>query len=162
MKHAPKIVVLEELSRIVKEARSEGLRIVFSNGCFDLLHVGHVRYLEGARREGDLLITAVNDDSSVRRLKGPGRPLMPASERAEILAALECTNYIVVFKDETVDELLRTLRPDVHAKGTDYTPESVPERETVLAYGGRIAIVGDPKERSTRTYLEKLRSQGEP
>lgn len=162
MKHAPKIVVLEELSRIVKEARSEGLRIVFSNGCFDLLHVGHVRYLEGARREGDLLITAVNDDSSVRRLKGPGRPLMPASERAEILAALECTNYIVVFKDETVDELLRTLRPDVHAKGTDYTPESVPERETVLSYGGRIAIVGDPKERSTRTYLEKLRSQGEP
>lgn len=162
MMHAPKIVVLEELSRIVKEARSEGLRIVFSNGCFDLLHVGHVRYLEGARREGDLLITAVNDDSSVRRLKGPGRPLMPASERAEILAALECTNYIVVFKDETVDELLRTLRPDVHAKGTDYTPESVPERETVLSYGGRIAIVGDPKERSTRTYLEKLRSQGEP
>lgn len=162
MKHAPKIVVLEELSRIVKEARSEGLRIVFSNGCFDLLHVGHVRYLEGARREGDLLITAVNDDSSVRRLKGPGRPLMPASERAEILAALECTDYIVVFKDETVDELLRTLRPDVHAKGTDYTPESVPERETVLSYGGRIAIVGDPKERSTRTYLEKLRSQGEP
>lgn len=162
MKHAPKIVVLEELSRIVKEARSEGLRIVFSNGCFDLLHVGHVRYLEGARREGDLLITAVNDDSSVRRLKGPGRPLMPASERAEILAALECTNYIVVFKDETVDELLRTLRPDVHAKGTDYTPESVPERKTVLSYGGRIAIVGDPKERSTRTYLEKLRSQGEP
>jgi D-glycero-beta-D-manno-heptose 1-phosphate adenylyltransferase len=161
MKHASKIVVLEELSRIVKQARSEGLRIVFSNGCFDLLHVGHVRYLEGARREGDLLITAVNDDSSVRRLKGPGRPLMPASERAEILAALECTDYIVVFKDETVDGLLKALRPDVHAKGTDYTPESVPERETVLSYGGRIAIVGDPKERSTRSYLEKLRSQGE-
>jgi D-glycero-beta-D-manno-heptose 1-phosphate adenylyltransferase len=161
MKHASKIVVLEELSRIVRQARSEGLRIVLSNGCFDLLHVGHVRYLEGAQREGDLLITAVNDDSSVRRLKGPGRPLMPASERAEILAALECTDYIVVFKDETVDGLLKALRPDVHAKGTDYTPESVPERDTVLSYGGRIAIVGDPKERSTRSYLEKLRSQGE-
>lgn len=161
MKDIPKIVNLEELLGIVEAARLDGRKIVFSNGCFDLLHVGHVRYLKGARKEGDLLITAVNDDRSVRRLKGPGRPLMPAADRAEILAALECTDYVVVFEGETVDELLKSLRPDVHAKGTDYTPESVPERETVLAYGGRIAIVGDSKDRSTRSYLKKLRSQGE-
>lgn len=161
MKDIPKIVNLEELLGIVEAARLDGRKIVFSNGCFDLLHVGHVRYLKGARKEGDLLITAVNDDRSVRRLKGPGRPLMPAADRAEILAALECTDYVVVFEGETVDELLKSLRPDVHAKGTDYTPESVPERETVLAYGGRISIVGDSKDRSTRSYLKKLRSQGE-
>ena len=130
--------------------------MVLANGCFDLLHVGHVRYLEGARALGDLLIVGVNSDAAVRRLKGPGRPLMPASERAEILAALRAVDHVVVFDEETADGLVALLRPAVHAKGTDYTPESVPERGAVLAAGGRVAIVGDAKRHSTRDVIANI------
>ncbi|MFH1574625.1 MAG: adenylyltransferase/cytidyltransferase family protein, partial [Acidobacteriota bacterium] len=133
-------------------------KVVLANGCFDLIHVGHIRYLEGARAEGDVLIAAVNSDASVRLLKGEGRPLQPQSERAEIVASLESVDYVHIFNSPTVDALLRELQPDVHAKGTDYTPDTVPERETVRAYGGRVAIVGDPKNHATRDLIDRLRS----
>jgi rfaE bifunctional protein nucleotidyltransferase chain/domain len=151
-----KLKNLEELLGIVAAARAGGRTVVFANGCFDLIHVGHIRYLQGARALGDILILALNGDRSVRMLKGEGRPLMPAEERAEIMAALECVDYVTIFEDLTVDGLLLALRPAVHAKGTDYTEETVPERETVLSYGGRVAIVGDPKEHSTRGYLQQI------
>ncbi len=151
-----KLKTIPELKEIAAKARGAGRIVVFGNGCFDLLHVGHIRYLQGARELGDILILALNGDRSVEKLKGSGRPLMPELERAEILAALECVDYIVVFDDSTVDGLLNEIRPDVHAKGTDYREETVPERETVLSYGGRIAIVGDPKEHSTRDYLKRI------
>ncbi len=131
--------------------------MVFANGCFDLIHVGHVRYLRAAREEGDLLIVGLNGDRSVARLKGAGRPLIPESERAEILTAFSCVDFITIFNEETVDTLLLNLKPDVHAKGTDYTEESVPEKSTVLGYGGRIAIVGDRKEHSTEQLLKSIR-----
>jgi rfaE bifunctional protein nucleotidyltransferase chain/domain len=150
---------LEELVQIIGHEQSKGHVVVFSNGCFDLLHAGHIRYLEAAKAEGDILIVAINGDSSVRALKGPGRPLMPESERAEIISALECVDHVLLFHDSTVDELLLFLKPDVHAKGTDYSHETVPERETVLSYGGRIAIVGDPKDHSTSSYLEAIRRE---
>ncbi len=130
--------------------------VAFANGCFDLLHVGHVRYLQGARAEGDRLVVAVNSDASVRRLKGEGRPILNEKARAELVAALACVDYVVVFDDPTVDRLLTMLEPDVHCKGTDYTVDTVPERDTVRAYGGRVAIVGDPKDHSTRALLTKL------
>ncbi len=151
-----KLKTLAELREIATEAREAGRTVVFGNGCFDLLHVGHIRYLQGARELGDILILGLNGDRSVRKLKGSDRPLMPELERAEILAALECVDYIVVFDDPTVDGLLDQIRPDVHAKGTDYSEDTVPERETVLGYGGRIAIVGDPKEHSTRDYVRRI------
>ena len=134
----------EELRRIVAERKAAGDTVVFANGCFDLLHVGHVRYLRGAKAEGDVLLLALNDDASIRRNKGEGRPVQPEDERVEILCALEMVDLVTLFTDPTVDGLLDLVRPDVHAKGTDYTVETVPERATVLAYGGRIAIVGDP------------------
>ena len=136
--------------------RAAGCTIAFANGCFDLLHVGHVRYLQGAAAEGDRLIVAVNDDESVRRLKGAGRPILPAADRAEIVASVRGVDYVVLFDGETVAPLLELLRPDVHCKGTDYTVDTVPERETVRAYGGRIAIVGDPKRHSTRELLSRV------
>lgn len=139
--------------------RAAGCTIAFANGCFDLLHVGHVRYLQGAAAEGDRLIVAVNDDESVRRLKGAGRagrPILPAADRAEIVASVRGVDYVVIFDGETVAPLLELLRPDVHCKGTDYTVDTVPERETVRAYGGRIAIVGDPKRHSTRELLSRV------
>lgn len=139
------------------EQRRLGCTVAFANGVFDLLHVGHVRYLEGARREADRLVVAVNDDASVRALKGPDRPILPAADRAELVAALRCVDAVVVFPEPTVTPLLQLLRPDVHCKGTDYTVESVPERETVKAYGGRTAIVGDPKDHSTRDLLRVIR-----
>ena len=148
----------KEIREIIQEEHRAGKTVVFTNGCFDLLHVGHIRYLQAAKQEGDTLLTAVNSDKSVRKLKGPERPLMPEEERVELLSALECTDLILVFDDETVDRLLRELRPDVHAKGTDYTPETVPERKTVLGYGGRIAIVGDPKDHSTRNFISAIRT----
>lgn len=151
-----KLKTREQVGRLVDEQRELGRTVVLANGCFDLLHVGHVRYLQGARAEGDLLVLALNGDRSVSALKGPDRPLMPELERAEILCALECVDWVVVFDDLTVDLLLRELRPDVHAKGTDYTPETVPERETVRAYGGRVAIVGDPKDHSTQDLLRRI------
>lgn len=154
-----KLRTLAQLGKIVRQCRKEGKRIVFANGCFDLLHVGHIRYLRGARALGDVLIVGINGDKSVRALKGQGRPLMPAPERVEILAALEDVDYLLIFDDLTVAGILQDLQPDVHAKGTDYTEETVPEREIVLAYGGRVVIVGDPKHHSTRDYLRRLRKQ---
>ena len=138
------------------KARAAGRRVVLANGCFDLLHVGHVRYLEDARALGDLLIVGVNGDDAVRRLKGPGRPLMPAVERAEMLAALRAVDHVVVFEDDTADRLVALLRPAVHAKGTDYTAESVPERASVHAAGGRVAIAGDAKQHSTRDMIAEI------
>jgi rfaE bifunctional protein nucleotidyltransferase chain/domain len=144
-----------ELVAQVAEDRRAGRSIAFANGCFDVLHVGHSRYLAGAREEGDRLIVAVNDDESVRRLKGTERPIVPAATRAELVAALRVVDYVVVFPDATVERLLRLLRPDVHCKGTDYTTDTVPEREVVKEYGGRVAIVGDPKDHSTRDLLAR-------
>jgi D-glycero-beta-D-manno-heptose 1-phosphate adenylyltransferase len=147
----------EELVERVARNRAAGLTHAFANGCFDLLHVGHVRYLDAARREADRLIVAINDDHSVRGLKGPNRPILSAPDRAELVAALRAVDYVVIFAEPDVTPLLTLLRPDVHCKGTDYTPDTVPERETVRAYGGRVAIVGDPKDHSTRDLLERIR-----
>jgi rfaE bifunctional protein nucleotidyltransferase chain/domain len=145
-----------DLVAAINRDRAEGRTIAFANGCFDLLHVGHVRYLQAAAAEADRLVVAVNDDESVARLKGPGRPVTPAMERAEVVAALRGVDYVVLFGDATVERLLRLLQPDVHCKGTDYTIDSVPERAVVLAYGGRTAVVGDPKDHSTREILTRL------
>ena len=139
-----------------RAARADGKTIALANGCFDLLHVGHVRYLEGAAQEADVLVVAINDDDSVRRLKGPGRPILTGPDRAELVAALRCVDYVLLFGEPTVGPLLDALRPDVHCKGTDYTIESVPERDVVKAYGGRTAIVGDPKDHSTRDLLSRI------
>jgi rfaE bifunctional protein nucleotidyltransferase chain/domain len=154
-----RIVTEPELVGIVAAERAAGRTIAFANGCFDLLHVGHVRYLEGAAAEADRLVVAINDDRMVERLKGKGRPTLPAEDRAELVAALRAVDYVVVFPDPTVSRLLTLLKPDVHCKGTDYTIESVPERETVRAYGGRTAIVGDAKNHSTRDLLKKLSAE---
>ena len=151
-----RIVNDAELQKFVDEDRKAGLTIAFANGCFDILHVGHVRYLTGAAREADRLVVAVNDDASVRELKGDGRPIMAAAARAELVAALRVVDYVVLFGERSVDRLLTLLKPDVHCKGTDYTLDTVPERDTVRAYGGRIAIVGDPKDHSTRDLLARL------
>jgi rfaE bifunctional protein nucleotidyltransferase chain/domain len=150
------IVTRDELLRLVARDRREGQTIAFANGCFDLLHVGHVRYLEGAAAEGDRLIVAINDDESVCRLKGEGRPILPAADRAELVAALRWVDYVVIFPEPTVGPLLDAIRPDVHCKGTDYSVETVPERDIVRAYGGRIAIVGDPKDHSTHDLLARI------
>jgi len=144
----------------VREARAAGRSLAFANGCFDILHVGHVRYLEAAAQEADILIVAINDDESVRLLKGEGRPVLAAEHRAELVAALRCVDFVVIFAESTVAPLLDMLRPDVHCKGTDYTVDSVPERDTVNGYGGRIAIVGDPKNHSTRELLTRIGSRG--
>jgi rfaE bifunctional protein nucleotidyltransferase chain/domain len=146
----------EELVARIDAERKNGSRVVLANGCFDVLHVGHVRYLAGARELGDVLIVGVNSDEQVARLKGPGRPILPASERAELVAALESVTYVTVFNEPTVEELLLALKPDIHAKGTDYTVDSVPERDVVRSYGGRVAIVGDPKDHSTSAILTRL------
>jgi len=146
-----------QLVDAVARERAAGKTIVFANGCFDLLHVGHVRYLHGAAAEGDRLVVAVNDDRSVARLKGAGRPILPAADRAELVAALRGVDYVVVFGDPDVGRLLRLVRPDVHCKGTDYTVESVPERAVVAGYGGRTAIVGDAKSHATRDLLARIR-----
>ena len=146
----------EALVARVREAREAGRSIAFANGVFDLLHVGHVRYLEAAADEADVLVVAINDDASVRALKGEGRPILAAEHRAELVAALRVVDFVVIFPEPTVGPLLLALRPDVHCKGTDYTADSVPEREIVKAYGGRTAIVGDPKDHSTRDLLARL------
>ena len=147
----------DELARIVSQLKGAGRSVVFANGAFDLLHVGHVRYLRAAAREGDVLVVALNSDHSVRTLKGEGRPVQPLSERMEMIAALECVDYVTSFPETDVSRLLLLLRPDVHAKGTDYTVETVPEIETVRAYGGRVAIVGDPKDHNTTDILARMR-----
>jgi rfaE bifunctional protein nucleotidyltransferase chain/domain len=148
-----------DLVEAVRAERAEGRTVAFANGCFDVLHVGHVRYLADAKAQADRLIVAINDDDSVRALKGEGRPILGAADRAEVLGALESVDYVVLFPDPDVNRLLRLLQPDVHCKGTDYTTETVPERETVLAYGGRIAIVGDPKDHSTRDLVSRIKSR---
>ncbi|HET9370860.1 MAG TPA: adenylyltransferase/cytidyltransferase family protein [Vicinamibacterales bacterium] len=145
-----------ELVTLVEADRAAGRTIAFANGCFDVLHVGHVRYLRGARREADRLVVAINSDASERRLKGPGRPVLDEATRAELVAAVRGVDYVVIFGDDTVERLLRLLRPDVHCKGTDYTVDTVPERAIVREYGGRIAIVGDPKDHSTRDLLARI------
>lgn len=147
---------LEELKKIIQEKQENGKTVVFANGCFDLLHVGHVRYLKAARALGDILVLGLNGDQSVRVLKGEGRPLMNEQERLELVAAFECVDHVIIFDDLTADRILTELKPDIHAKGTDYTEETVPERRTVLSYGGRVAIVGDPKDRSSREYIRRL------
>jgi rfaE bifunctional protein nucleotidyltransferase chain/domain len=150
-----KVRTLNELKAIL-ESRNQK-RIVFANGCFDVLHVGHVRYLQEARALGDLLIVGLNSDNSVRRLKGEGRPVLDQEARAKLLDALECVDYIVIFEDDTVDRLLVELRPDFHCKGSDYTPETVPEKETVRQYGGSTSITGGRKVQSTRWLFEEIR-----
>jgi D-glycero-beta-D-manno-heptose 1-phosphate adenylyltransferase len=146
---------LEQLAQQVQQWRSSGEKITLTNGCFDVLHVGHVRYLHGAKELGGKLVVAVNSDSSVRTLKGEGRPRVPDYERAEILAALADVDAVVVFDSPDVRDLIRLIRPDVHAKGTDYTAESIPEGDVVIACGGRVAIVGDPKDHSTTEFLRR-------
>ena len=146
-----------ELIAVVAADRAAGRTIAFANGVFDLLHVGHVRYLQAASAEGDRLVVAINDDESVKALKGPGRPILSAVDRAELVAALRGVDYVVIFPEPTVTPLLLALKPDVHCKGTDYAVDTVPERETVRGYGGRIAIVGDPKDHSTRDLLSRIR-----
>jgi len=152
------IVSEQELVAAVAADRAAGRSIAFANGVFDLLHVGHVRYLQAAAREADRLVVAVNDDASVARLKGPDRPILPAAARAELVAALRGVHYVVIFGDTTVERLLRALRPDVHCKGTDYTIDTVPERAVVQEYGGRTAIVGDAKSHATRDLLKQIKN----
>ena len=147
------------LSGILEKDRSKGETVVLANGCFDIIHVGHIRYLEEAADHGDLLVVAVNDDDSTRRLKGAGRPVMPAVERAEILSAMRFIDYVLIFREDTVDGVLRELRPDVHAKGTDYTTETVPEIETAREIGCVTVITGDPKDRSSREIISRLRRE---
>jgi rfaE bifunctional protein nucleotidyltransferase chain/domain len=153
------LVSLEEAERLASAWRRAGKRIVLANGCFDLLHVGHVRYLQSARALGDALVVGLNSDAAVRRLKGPGRPVMPVAERAEILGALSAVDAVVVFDADTADVLITRLRPDVHAKGTDYTADTVPEREAVAAAGGRVAIAGDPKDHSSKDLIAMILSR---
>ena len=154
---ASKIVARKDLKALGDRLRQEGKRIVLANGCFDTLHVGHVRYLAGAKQQGDLLIVGVNADASVRPLKGPGRPILDENARAMLVAALRVVDYVLVFPEPNVEKLLEELRPDVHAKGTDYTADSVPERAVAARLGIRVAIVGDPKDHSTRGLLEAIR-----
>ena len=148
----------EELKRAVTEARSRGESIILTNGCFDLFHVGHTRYLQGAKALGGFVVTAINSDDQVRNLKGNGRPFMPELERAELVAALRSVDAVTVFDEPTVEQVIEAIRPDIHAKGTDYTADTVPEREIVKAYGGRVEIVGDPKDHSSTELLSAVRS----
>ena len=150
------ILSREDLVERVSAAREAGARIVLANGCFDVLHVGHIRYLAGASKLGDVLVVGINSDEQVAIQKGDGRPVLPAFERAEIVAALESVTYVTIFNEPTVEELLLALKPDVHAKGTDYTTDTVPERDVVRSYGGQVAIVGDPKDHSTSAIIARL------
>jgi rfaE bifunctional protein nucleotidyltransferase chain/domain len=157
-----RIVKRDQLIALVEQERLSGKKIVFANGCFDVLHVGHVRYLAAARTLGDLLIVGINSDEQARRLKGEGRPLVPQDQRAEIISAIAAVDLVTIFSEPTVTELLLALKPDTHAKGTDYTEDSVPERDVVRSYGGRVAIAGDPKDHSSSEMIEKLAAGSEP
>ena len=154
-----KLRTLEELPELI-----EGKKVVLANGCFDILHVGHVRYLEGARKLGDALIVAINSDRSVRALKGPGRPILDEKERAALVSGLRCVDHVLVFDEPDVTRVLDTLRPAIHAKGTDYTEATVPEREKVLGYGGQVRITGDPKDHSTKDLIRRIQEiyEGKP
>ncbi|HTW22796.1 MAG TPA: adenylyltransferase/cytidyltransferase family protein [Candidatus Baltobacteraceae bacterium] len=156
-----KILSRSGIDEVIEEYRRSGRKIVFANGVFDLLHVGHVRYLQAAKAEGDILIVGVNSDSSTRALKGSGRPILTERARAWLVAALAAVDYVVIFDELTVESLLREFQPDVHAKGTDYTPETVPERELAGMLGIRVAIVGDPKDHSTRELLSRVRRKND-
>jgi len=151
------IVTREELIAILQAERAAGRSVALANGCFDVLHVGHVRYLQGARAEADVLVVGVNGDASVRRLKGEDRPLLPAGDRALLVGALRAVDHVIVFDEDDVRGLLLALKPEVHCKGTDYTAETVPERDVVRSYGGRVAIVGDAKQHDTRTLVARIR-----
>ena len=148
-----------ELYKILELLKKKGKKIVFCNGCFDLIHVGHIRYLKSAKSLGDILVLALNSDESVRKLKGKGRPVLSLEERIEILSEFPFIDYITYFDENNVSSLLKLLKPDIHAKGTDYTVENVPERDTVIAYGGKVAIAGDPKNHSTRDIIKKLKEE---
>lgn len=153
---SPRILDLERLIERINTARANGACVVLANGCFDVLHVGHIRYLEAAKALGDLLIVGINSDEQTRRLKGAGRPLLPQDQRAEIISSIEAVDLVTIFDEPTVAELLLALKPHIHAKGTDYTEDSVPERDVVRSFGGRVAIVGDPKDHSSSQMIEKL------
>jgi len=155
-KSSDRILQQADLIARVQSAKQDGAKVVFANGCFDILHVGHIRYLQGAKAQGDLLVVGINSDRQVAVLKGPGRPIMADTERAEIVASIAAVDLVTVFDEPTVEHLLLALRPDIHAKGTDYTEETVPEREVVRSYGGRVAIVGDPKKHSTSEILDRI------
>ena len=154
-----KIVTLERLIEDLVAVRRQGLKIILTNGCFDVLHVGHVRYLQGAKDLGGFLVVAVNSDSSVRSLKGQGRPILPADHRAQLVAALECVDRVVLFDEPDVARIIEVLKPDIHAKGTDYSADTVPEREVMRRLGGEVRIVGDPKDHSTRDLIEQVRGR---
>jgi rfaE bifunctional protein nucleotidyltransferase chain/domain len=154
-----KLKTLDQLAKIVARERRGGRTIVLANGGFDLIHAGHIRYLEGAGRRGDILVVAINSDSSIRRLKGAGRPILGERERAEILASFSGVDYVTIFNEPNIEKILRVLKPDVHAKGSDYTADTVPERETVRAYGGKIEITGGPKIRSTSEIIRRIRAR---
>lgn len=151
-----KVQPLAEIARQLAELRAQGKRIALANGVFDLLHVGHVRYLEGAKALADVLVVAINSDRSTRANKGPGRPVVPEGERAELVAALACTDWVLVFDEPDARQVIRALRPDVHVKGSDYSCATIPERDEVEAYGGRVAIAGDPKDHSTTALVRAL------
>jgi rfaE bifunctional protein nucleotidyltransferase chain/domain len=151
-----KLKTLTELKKIVGGAKAAGKTVVLANGCFDLFHVGHIRYLRGAKAKGDILVVALNSDGSVRRLKGKGRPILPQGERAEILAAFSFVDYVTIFREPNVEKILLALKPEVHAKGSDYTEGTVPERDTVRKYGGRVAIAGGPKVRDASEIIKKI------
>lgn len=159
--HDPASRILERNRLIARVAiaRRTGARVVLANGCFDLLHVGHIRYLEAARSHGDLLVVGINSDEQARRLKGEGRPFMPERERAELIASLRAVDIVTIFNEPTVEALILALRPEVHAKGTDYSEETVPERDVVRSYGGRTVIVGDPKHHSSTEMIERVKGQ---
>ncbi|MFA6959042.1 MAG: adenylyltransferase/cytidyltransferase family protein [Thermoanaerobaculia bacterium] len=156
MKEPASILSETDLAAAIEREREAGRTVAFANGCFDILHVGHIRYLAGSAEAGDVLVVAINSDDSVRELKGEGRPVMPANERAELIASLRMVDYVTVFGDRSPARLIARLKPDVQCKGTDYTPESVPEAAVVTSYGGRVVIVGDPKDHSTTEYIRKL------
>ncbi len=151
-----KIYPREQLSRLIESSHRDGLTVGFANGCFDVLHVGHIRYLQDAKEHCDILVVALNDDASVRKLKGPGRPITPLSERMELVAAFQSVDFVTFFGEATVEETLRILKPDIQFKGTDYTPETVPERHVMAEIGGLVMIVGDPKDHSTTELIEKM------
>ena len=155
------IVDEPDLAGIIADAKKEGRRVAFANGCFDILHVGHIRYLQGAAAVADILVVGVNGDESVRELKGQGRPLMPARERAELISSIRGVSFVTIFNEKSPARLLGSLKPDFQCKGTDYTPDSVPEAEVVRSYGGQVVIVGDPKDHSTTSILSRMKGNDE-
>lgn len=158
MPNEPLILDRNSLVSALEPLRREGKTIVLANGCFDLFHVGHVRYLQGAAELGDVLVVGINSDRQTKMLKGPGRPFVPEGERAEIVGAVKGVDFVTIFDEPTVTELIQTIRPDIHAKGTDYTVDSVPEREIVRSYGGKVAIVGDPKDHSSSELIKTVKT----